>query len=135
MALARPLRLLHAHVPIAGALSVHDTVGVAQLAFASVAVAGAGVLVALVVAYRREHVAQTASSNDGVRVFNERFTTIAAQLGDTRRRFVWRAFTQWPDPFRSARRSNMAGRAWHQVDCDRSNPLRRGALSVLVVGD
>jgi membrane protein implicated in regulation of membrane protease activity len=75
------LGLLHAHVPVAGALSVHDAVGVAQLVFASVA--GTGALVALVVAYRRQRVAETSSANDRVRVFNERFTTIAAQLGDS----------------------------------------------------
>ncbi|MHB1596376.1 MAG: pentapeptide repeat-containing protein [Streptosporangiaceae bacterium] len=75
------LWLLHARVPAAGVLSVHDTVGVAQLVFASVA--GTGALVALVVAYRRQRVAETASSNDRFRVFNERFTTIAAQLGDS----------------------------------------------------
>ena len=56
-------------------ISVHDTVGVAQLVFASVA--GAGALVALVVAYRRQRVAEDRST-----VFNERFATAATQLGD-----------------------------------------------------
>jgi uncharacterized protein YjbI with pentapeptide repeats len=60
------------HKPI----SVHDTVGVAQLVFASVA--GAGALVALVVAYRRQRVAEDRST-----VFNERFATAATQLGDS----------------------------------------------------
>jgi hypothetical protein len=55
---------------------VHDTVGVAQLVFASVA--GAGALVALVVAYRRQRVAEDRST-----VFNERFATAATQLGDS----------------------------------------------------
>jgi len=62
--------LPHSHV-----ISVHDTVGVAQLVFASVA--GAGALVALLVAYRRQRVAE-----DRTPVFNQRFATIAAQLGD-----------------------------------------------------
>jgi hypothetical protein len=63
-----------------GALSLHDTVGVLQLVFASVA--GAGALVALIVAYRRQKIAEADSAHDRTRVFNERFTTIAAQLGD-----------------------------------------------------
>ena len=63
-----------------GAPSLHDTVGVLQLVFASVA--GAGALVALVVAYRRQKVAEADSAHDRARVFNERFTSIAAQLGD-----------------------------------------------------
>jgi len=49
-------------------ISVHDTVGVAQLVFASVA--GAGALVALVVAYRRQRVSEDAASHDRTRVFN-----------------------------------------------------------------
>jgi hypothetical protein len=53
---------------------------VAQLVFASVA--GAGALVALVMAYRRQWVAETATAHDRSRVLNERFTTIATQLGD-----------------------------------------------------
>ncbi len=63
-----------------GAPPLHDAVGVAQLVFATVA--GAGALVALVVAYRRQKVAEADSSHDRIRVFNERFTTIASQLGD-----------------------------------------------------
>lgn len=63
-----------------GAPSLHDTVGILQLVFASVA--GAGALVALVVAYRRQKIAEADSAHDRTRVFNERFTTIAAQLGD-----------------------------------------------------
>ena len=59
-----------------GGISVHDTVGVAQLVFASVA--GAGALVALVVAYRRQRVAEDRST-----AFNERFATAATQLGDS----------------------------------------------------
>ena len=51
-----------------------------QLVFATVA--GAGTLVALTVAYRREKIAEADSVHDRTRVFNERFTTIAAQLGD-----------------------------------------------------
>jgi uncharacterized protein YjbI with pentapeptide repeats len=61
-------------------ISVHDAVGVAQLVFASVA--GAGALVALVVAYRRQRVAEDTASHDRTRVLNERFTAIATQLGD-----------------------------------------------------
>src|ERR1022692_509263 len=72
-------------------ISVHDAIGVAQLVFASVA--GAGALVALVVAYRRQRVTeansahdrerwQVASAHDRARVLNERFTATAAQLGD-----------------------------------------------------
>ena len=63
-----------------GPLSVHDSVGVLQLVFASVA--GAGALVALIVAYRRQKIAEADSAHDRTRVFNERFTAIAAQLGD-----------------------------------------------------
>jgi hypothetical protein len=63
-----------------GAPPLHDTVSVAQLVFASVA--GAGALVALVVAYRRQKVAEADSAHDRARVLNERFTAIAAQLGD-----------------------------------------------------
>jgi hypothetical protein len=59
-----------------GGISVHDTVGVAQLVFASVA--GVGALVALVVAYRRQRVTEDRST-----VFNERFATTATQLGDS----------------------------------------------------
>ena len=53
---------------------------VLQLVFASVA--GAGALVALIVAYRRQKIAEADSAHDRTRVFNERFTAIAAQLGD-----------------------------------------------------
>ena len=60
-------------------LSLHDSVSVLQLVFASVA--GAGALVALVVAYRRQKVSEADSLHDRTRVFNERFTTIATQLG------------------------------------------------------
>ena len=63
-----------------GAPALHDTVGVLQLVFATVA--GAGALVALIVAYRRQKIAEADSVHDRTRVFNERFTTIAAQLGD-----------------------------------------------------
>jgi uncharacterized protein YjbI with pentapeptide repeats len=63
-----------------GNASLHDEIGALQLVFA--AVAGAGALVALVVAYRRQKVAEADSAHDRTRVFNERFTTIAAQLGD-----------------------------------------------------
>lgn len=67
-------------LPHSNAISLHDAVGVAQLVFASVA--GAGALVALVVAYRRQRVAETGSAHDRTRIFNERFTAIATQLGD-----------------------------------------------------
>ena len=63
-----------------GPPSLHDTVTVLQLVFASVA--GAGALVALVVAYRRQKVSEADSAHDRTRVFNERFSTIAAQLGE-----------------------------------------------------
>ena len=63
-----------------GAPALHDTVTVLQLVFATVA--GAGALVALIVAYRRQKVAEADSVHDRTRVFNERFTAIAAQLGD-----------------------------------------------------
>jgi uncharacterized protein YjbI with pentapeptide repeats len=72
--------LHHPALPRSHVISVHDTVGVAQLVFASVA--GAGALVALVVAYRRQRVSEASSAHDRTRVFNERFTAIAAQLGD-----------------------------------------------------
>ena len=63
-----------------GAPALHDTVSVLQLVFASVA--GAGALVALIVAYRRQKIAEADSAHDRTRVFNERFTAIATQLGD-----------------------------------------------------
>jgi hypothetical protein len=83
--------LHHPVLPHSKTISVHDTVGVAQLAFASVA--GAAALVALVVAYRRQRVAEVATgvdkerwaataAHDRTRLLNERFTTIAARLGD-----------------------------------------------------
>jgi hypothetical protein len=63
-------------------LAIHDWVSVLQLVLASVA--GAGALVALIVAYRRQKVAEADSGHDRTRVFNERFVTIAGQLGDDR---------------------------------------------------
>ena len=73
--------LLHyPRLPRTGAISLHDAVGVLQLVFASVA--GAGALVALIVAYRRQKIAEADSVHDRTWVFNERFTAIAAQLGD-----------------------------------------------------
>jgi hypothetical protein len=63
-----------------GAPALKDTVSVLQLVFATVA--GAGALVALIVAYRRQKVAEADSVHDRTRVFNERFTAIATQLGD-----------------------------------------------------
>jgi hypothetical protein len=72
--------LSHPKLPQSKVISLHDTVGVAQLVFASVA--GAGALVALVMAYRRQRVAETATAHDRTRVLNERFTTIAGLLGD-----------------------------------------------------
>jgi hypothetical protein len=79
------------HLATSKGITVRDTVGVAQLVFASVA--GAGALVALVVAYRRQRVAEVATAedkdrwkataaHDRTRGFNERFTAIATQLGD-----------------------------------------------------
>jgi hypothetical protein len=72
--------LHHPALPRSRVISVHDTIGVAQLVFASVA--GAGALVALVMAYRRQRVAEDTASHDRMRVLNERFTAIAGQLGD-----------------------------------------------------
>jgi uncharacterized protein YjbI with pentapeptide repeats len=63
-----------------GAPALKDTVSVLQLVFATVA--GAGALVALIVAYRRQKITEADSAHDRTRVFNERFTAIAAQLGD-----------------------------------------------------
>ena len=59
-----------------GAPALKDTVGVLQLVFATVA--GAGALVALIVAYRRQKITEADSAHDRTRVFNERFTAIAA---------------------------------------------------------
>lgn len=81
----------HPRLPRSGVISLHDAVGVAQLVFASVA--GAGALVALVMAYRRQRVAeaataldkerwQAAAAHDRTQLLNERFTAIAGQLGD-----------------------------------------------------
>jgi len=74
------LLLLHPAQQQGQTITVKDSVGAAQLVFASVA--GAGALVALVVAYRRQRVAEDAAARDRTRVFNERFTAIATQLGD-----------------------------------------------------
>lgn len=46
-------------------------------------VAGAGGLVALVVAYRRQRVDEDAALRDTTRLHNERFTTAVSQLGNT----------------------------------------------------
>jgi uncharacterized protein YjbI with pentapeptide repeats len=67
-------------LPHSKTISLHDAVGVAQLVFASVA--GAGALVALVMAYRRQRVNEISTAHDQARVLNERFTSIATQLGD-----------------------------------------------------
>jgi uncharacterized protein YjbI with pentapeptide repeats len=79
--------LHHPKLPRPGTISLHDTVSVLQLVFASVA--GAGALIALIVAYRRQKLSEAVSELDRyraeldrTRVFNERFTTAAAQLGD-----------------------------------------------------
>jgi hypothetical protein len=83
--------LSHPKLPHSKVISLHDAVGVTQLVFALIA--GAGALVALVVAYRRQRVAETTSAldkerwqatsaHDRTRLLNERFTTIATQLGD-----------------------------------------------------
>jgi hypothetical protein len=63
-----------------GAPALKSTIGVLQLVFATVA--GAGAPVALIVAYRRQKITEADSAHDRTRVFNERFTAIAAQLGD-----------------------------------------------------
>lgn len=68
-------------LPHPKSISLHDWIGVLQLVFASIA--GAGALVALIVAYRRQRLAEADSIRDRTRVFNERFIAIAAQLGDT----------------------------------------------------
>ena len=66
---------------------MHDNVGVVQLVFA--AVAGAAVLVVLIVAYRRHRVAESIAAMNRLnaqleqtREYNERFTAAAAQAGD-----------------------------------------------------
>jgi uncharacterized protein YjbI with pentapeptide repeats len=46
------------------------------------AVAGAGALVALVVAYRRQRIDEDAARRDATRLHNERFTTAVSQLGE-----------------------------------------------------
>src|SRR5262249_5773060 len=71
----------HPHLPPSSKpIQLHDLIGVAQLVFASIA--GVGALVALIVAYRRQRVAEADSAQDRIRVFNERFIAISAQLGD-----------------------------------------------------
>jgi hypothetical protein len=67
-------------LPTPGRLGVHDTVSIVQLVFASVA--GASALVALIVAYLRQRIAETGAAHERTSVFNGRFTAIAAQLGD-----------------------------------------------------
>jgi hypothetical protein len=74
------LALLHFPRPARSrSISLHDLIAVLQLVFASVA--GAGALVALVTAYRRQRVAEVASVHDRDRALNERFIAITAQLG------------------------------------------------------
>lgn len=51
-------------------------------------VAGAGALVALVVAYRRQRVDEDGVLRDATRLHTERFTTAVSQLGDASRRAV-----------------------------------------------
>ena len=63
-----------------GAPPLNNTFSVLQLVFATVA--GAGALVALIVAYRQQKIAEADSAHDRTRIFNERFTATAAQLGD-----------------------------------------------------
>jgi uncharacterized protein YjbI with pentapeptide repeats len=63
-----------------GTISTPNLVSVLQLVFASVA--GAGALVALVMAYRRQRVAEASSAHDRTRVLNERFIAIATQIGN-----------------------------------------------------
>lgn len=63
-------------------LSLREWTGLLQLVLASVA--GAGALVALIVAYRRQRVAEADSFHDRSRVANERFVSAAGQLGDDR---------------------------------------------------
>ncbi|MFE1553161.1 pentapeptide repeat-containing protein [Streptomyces sp. NPDC058718] len=46
-------------------------------------VAGAGALVALIVAYRRQRVDEDGAVRDATRLHNERFTTAVSQLGET----------------------------------------------------
>ena len=48
------------------------------------AVAGVGALVGLVIAYRRQLVAETADDRERTRLFNERFNAAASQLGSDR---------------------------------------------------
>ena len=67
-------------LPYSSTISLHDWIGVLQLVFASVA--GTGALVALVVAYRWQKVAETRTAHDRTRVLAGQFITIAAQLGD-----------------------------------------------------
>ncbi|WP_347879683.1 hypothetical protein [Streptomyces sp. Tu 2975] len=45
-------------------------------------VAGAGALVALVVAYRRQRVDEDGALRDATRLHTERFTTAVSELGD-----------------------------------------------------
>ena len=72
--------LHHPKLPHHPTVSLHDFIGILQLVFASVA--GTGALVALVMTYRRQRVAETTTAHDRTRVLNERFIAVAAQLGD-----------------------------------------------------
>src|SRR5487761_1464876 len=74
------LALLHyPRLPHQKTIAVHDATSEATLVFASVA--GAGALVALVMASRRQRVAEANSAHDRARVLNERFAATTAQLG------------------------------------------------------
>jgi hypothetical protein len=59
-------------------------------------VAGAGDLIALVVAYRRQRVDEDGALRDATRLHTERFTTAVSQLGETPPRSASAAYTPWP---------------------------------------
>jgi hypothetical protein len=71
--------LHHPELPRGSTVSLHDFIGILQLVFATVA--GAGALVVLTIAYRRQRVAEVTTAHDRTRVLNDRFIAIAAQLG------------------------------------------------------
>ena len=64
---------------------------VLQLVFATVA--GAGALVALIVAYRRQKIAEADSVHDRTRVFNERFSASQPSSAMNSQRYAWPACT------------------------------------------
>src|SRR5262249_12917777 len=87
-------------LPQSGASPVNENVGGGQLVFA--AVAGAAVMAALIVAYRRYKVAESIAALERVnaqleqiQVYDEQFTAAAAQIDDEKAASGWPGCVRW----------------------------------------